>query len=155
MSLIVKIDQDIKTAMLAREKEKLEALRAVKSALLLARTEKGATEEISEDTEIKLLQRLVKQRKESAAIYQQQNRKDLADKELFEVSIIDKYLPEQMSDEELTKIIKSLIEQTGAKGMADMGKVIGKQGRIAKALRTVVKAAAIKQKKKVVVEILS
>jgi len=125
MSLIVKIDQDIKTAMLAREKEKLEALRAVKSALLLARTEKGATEEISEDTEIKLLQRLVKQRKESAAIYQQQNRKDLADKELFEVSIIDKYLPEQMSDEELTKIIKSLIEQTGAKGMADMGKVIG------------------------------
>jgi len=125
MSLIVKIDQDIKTAMLAREKEKLEALRAVKSALLLARTEKGATDEISEDTEIKLLQRLVKQRKESAAIYQQQNRKDLADKELFEVSIIDKYLPEQMSDEELTKIIKSLIEQTGAKGMADMGKVIG------------------------------
>ncbi|OFX18851.1 MAG: glutamyl-tRNA amidotransferase [Bacteroidetes bacterium GWA2_31_9b] len=125
MSLIVKIDQDIKTAMLAREKDKLEALRAVKSALLLARTEKGATEEISEDTEIKLLQRLVKQRKESAAIYQQQNRKDLADKELFEVSIIDKYLPEQMSDEELTKIIKSLIEQTGAKGMADMGKVIG------------------------------
>lgn len=125
MSLIVKIDQDIKTAMLAREKDKLEALRAVKSALLLARTEKGAIEEISEDTEIKLLQRLVKQRKESAAIYQQQNRKDLADKELFEVSIIDKYLPEQMSDEELTKIIKSLIEQTGAKGMADMGKVIG------------------------------
>jgi len=125
MSLIVKIDQDIKTAMLGREKEKLEALRAVKSALLLARTEKGAAEEISEDTEIKLLQRLVKQRKESAAIYQQQNRKDLADKELFEVSIIDKYLPEQMSDEELTKIIKSLIEQTGAKGMADMGKVIG------------------------------
>jgi len=125
MSLIVKIDQDIKTAMLAREKDKLEALRAVKSALLLARTEKGATEEISEDTEIKLLQRLVKQRKESAAIYQQQNRKDLADKELFEVSIIDKYLPEQMSDEELTNIIKSLIEQTGAKGMADMGKVIG------------------------------
>ena len=125
MGLIVKIDQDIKTAMLAREKDKLEALRAVKSALLLARTEKGATEEISEDTEIKLLQRLVKQRKESAAIYQQQNRKDLADKELFEVSIIDKYLPEQMSDEELTKIIKSLIEQTGAKGMADMGKVIG------------------------------
>ncbi|HAN20050.1 MAG: glutamyl-tRNA amidotransferase [Bacteroidetes bacterium GWC2_33_15] len=125
MSLTIKIDQDIKTAMLAREKEKLEALRAVKSALLLARTEKGATEEISVDTEIKLLQKLVKQRKDSAAIYQQQNRKDLADKELFEVSIIEKYLPEQMSDEELTEIIKSIIGQTGAKGMADMGKVMG------------------------------
>jgi len=125
MSLFDKVNADIKTAMLAKEKDKLEAVRAVKAAFLLARTEKGATEEISEDTEIKLLQRLVKQRKESAAIYQQQNRKDLADKELFEVSIIDKYLPEQMSDEELTKIIKSLIEQIGAKGMADMGKVIG------------------------------
>ena len=129
MSLTIQIDQDIKIAMLAREKEKLEALRAVKSAILLARTEKGSSEEISAETEIKILQKLVKQRKDSATIYQQQNRKDLADKELFEVSIIEKYLPEQMSDEELTKIVKAAIDQTGAKGMADMGKVMGKASK--------------------------
>lgn len=125
MSLEIKIDQEIKQAMLAREKEKLEALRGIKSAILLAKTEKGGSEGISQETEIKLLQKLVKQRKDSAAIYQQQNRKDLADKELFEVSIIEKYLPEQMSDEELTKIVKAAIDQTGAKGMAEMGKVMG------------------------------
>jgi len=125
MSLTTQIDQDIKQAMLAREKEKLEALRAVKSAILLARTEKGGSDEISTEVEVKLLQKLVKQRKDSAAIYQQQNRKDLADKELFEVSIIEKYLPEQMSDEELTKIVKAAIDQTGAKTVAEMGKVMG------------------------------
>lgn len=125
MSLTVQIDQDIKQAMLAREKDKLEALRAVKSAILLARTEKGGSDEISAEVEVKLLQKLVKQRKDSAAIYQQQNRKDLADKELFEVSIIEKYLPEQMSDEELTKIVKAAIDQTGAKTVAEMGKVMG------------------------------
>jgi len=125
MSLTTQIDLDIKQAMLAREKEKLEALRAVKSAILLARTEKGGSDEISTEVEVKLLQKLVKQRKDSAAIYQQQNRKDLADKELFEVSIIEKYLPEQMSDEELTKIVKAAIDQTGAKTVAEMGKVIG------------------------------
>jgi len=125
MSLTTQIDQDIKQAMLAREKEKLEALRGIKSAILLARTEKGGSDEISTEVEVKLLQKLVKQRKDSAAIYQQQNRKDLADKELFEVGIIEKYLPEQMSDEELTKIVKAAIEQTGAKSMAEMGKVIG------------------------------
>jgi len=125
MSLTTQIDQDIKQAMLAREKEKLEALRAVKSAILLARTEKGGSDEISVEVEVKLLQKLVKQRKDSAAIYQQQNRKDLADKELFEVSIIEKYLPEQMSDEELTKIVKAAIDQTGAKTVAEMGKVMG------------------------------
>lgn len=125
MSLTTQIDLDIKQAMLAREKEKLEALRGVKSAILLARTEKGGSDEISTEVEVKLLQKLVKQRKDSAAIYQQQNRKDLADKELFEVSIIEKYLPEQMSDEELTKIIKAAIDQTGAKTVAEMGKVMG------------------------------
>jgi uncharacterized protein len=125
MSLTTQIDQDIKQAMLAREKEKLESLRAVKSAILLARTEKGGSDEISTEVEVKLLQKLVKQRKDSAAIYQQQNRKDLADKELFEVSIIEKYLPEQMSDEELTKIVKAAIDQTGAKTVAEMGKVMG------------------------------
>ena len=125
MSLENKISDDIKVAMLSREKEKLEALRAVKNALLVAKTEKGAQTEITEDAEIKILQRLVKQRKESAAIFEEQNRKELADKELFESGVIEKYLPEQMSDEELTATIQSIIDQVGAQSMADMGKVMG------------------------------
>ncbi|MCB2197288.1 MAG: GatB/YqeY domain-containing protein [Bacteroidetes bacterium] len=125
MSLESKINEDIKKAMLAREKEKLEALRAVKTALLVAKTEKGASETISEDAEIKILQRLVKQRKESATIFEERNRKELAQKEWFEASIIEEYLPEQMSDEELTSIIQKIVDQVGAKSMADMGKVMG------------------------------
>jgi len=124
MSLIVKIDQDIKTAMLAREKEKLEAIRAVKGALLLAKTEK-ADVEITADMELKILQKLVKQRKESAEIFTTQNRNDLAEKELFEASVIEKYLPAQLSDEEITGIITKVIAQVGAKTIADMGKVMG------------------------------
>jgi uncharacterized protein len=129
MNLIEKIDQDIKKAMLAREKEKLEALRAVKSALLLLRTEKGSTSEIDDDIEIKLLQRLVKQRKEAAGLYQQQNRNDLADVELSQAAIIEHYLPEQLSEEEVRSIIKGIIVETGASGMKDMGKVMGKASR--------------------------
>lgn len=125
MSLESKINEDIKKAMLAREKEKLEALRAVKTALLVAKTEKGASETISEDAEIKILQRLVKQRKESATIFEERNRKELAQKEWFEASVIEEYLPEQMSDEELTSIIQKIVDQVGAKSMADMGKVMG------------------------------
>ena len=125
MSLESKINDDIKKAMLAREKEKLEALRAVKTALLVAKTEKGAGDTITEDAEIKILQRLVKQRKESAAIYEESGRKELADKESFEASVIEEYLPEQMSDEQLTSVIKKIVDQVGAKGMADMGKVMG------------------------------
>jgi len=124
MSLQKQIDQDIKQAMLAKEKDKLVALRAIKSALLLAKTEKGNAE-ISDEAELKLLQKLVKQRKESAEIYQQQGRKDLADQELDEAKIIENYLPEPMSDEELTGIIKVIIDEVGASTMADMGKVMG------------------------------
>lgn len=125
MSLEEKINQDIKDAMRAKEKEKLESLRAIKAALLLEKTQKGASEDVSEDTELKILQKLVKQRKDTAQIYQEQNRKDLAEKELSEASIIEKYLPEQLSDQELTSQVKSIIEQLGAKSMADMGKVMG------------------------------
>jgi len=124
MSLQNQIDQDIKKAMLAKEKDKLVALRAIKSALLLAKTEKSSAE-LSEDDETKLLQKLIKQRKESAEIYQKQGRTDLADKELGEAKIIENYLPEQMSDEELTSSIKVIIDEVGASTMADMGKVMG------------------------------
>ena len=125
MSLEEKINQDIKDAMRAKEKEKLESLRAIKAALLLEKTQKGASESISEDAELKILQKLVKQRKDTAQIYQEQERNDLAEKELSEASIIEKYLPEQLSDQELTAKVKSIIEQLGAKSMADMGKVMG------------------------------
>jgi len=124
MSLIDIINEDIKKAMLAKEKEKLEAIRAVKGALLLAKTEK-ADVEITADMELKILQKLVKQRKESAEIFTTQNRNDLAEKELFEASVIEKYLPAQLSDEEITGIITKVIAQVGAKTIADMGKVMG------------------------------
>jgi len=125
MSLEDKINQDIKEAMKAKEREKLESLRAIKTALLIEKTQKGASDQISEDSEMKILQKLVKQRKDSAQIYNEQKRTDLADKELFEASIIEQYLPEQMSNEELTKRINAIVDQVGAKSMADMGKVMG------------------------------
>jgi len=129
MSLEEKINQDIKKAMLAREKEKLEALRAVKTALLIAKTEKGASNDITEDAELKILQRLVKQRKESAAIFEEKNRKELAEKEMFEAKIIEVYLPEQMSYEDLTKHVQKIINELGANSMADMGKVMGRASK--------------------------
>lgn len=129
MNLEITINQDIKKAMLAKEKEKLEALRAVKSALLLAKTEKGGAEELSDDAGIKIMQRLVKQRKDSANIYKEQGREDLAEKELFEAQVIEAYLPEQMSDEELTANIAKIIEELGATSMADMGKVMGRASK--------------------------
>jgi uncharacterized protein len=125
MSLQDKINEDIKAAMLAREKEKLEAIRAIKSALLLAGAEKNAGEGINEDAEIKLLQRLVKQRRESAEIYISQNRQDLADIETFQAEIIQKYLPQQMGVEELTSEIRAIITETGATSAKDLGKVMG------------------------------
>jgi uncharacterized protein len=125
MSLELKINEEIKQAMLAKNKELLEALRAVKSALLLAKSEKGGDGVVSEDAEIKILQKLVKQRRETAEIYAAQNRKDLADAEIFQADVIQKYLPEQMSDEELTQIIKDIISETGATSVKDMGKVMG------------------------------
>jgi hypothetical protein len=125
MSLELKINDDIKAAMLARNAEKLEALRAVKAALLLEKAKEGAPGEMGEEAELKILQKLVKQRRESAEIYSQANRQDLAGKELFDASIIETYLPQQLSEEEVTNVIKSVIAQTGATTVKDMGKVMG------------------------------
>ena len=125
MGLFETINDDIKAAMLAKEKEKLEALRAIKAALLLAKTEKSASHDLTPDIEMKVLQRMVKQRKESAEIYQSQNRPDLAEKELFEASVIEQYLPARMSAEDLEKTIREIIARVGAKSPADMGKVMG------------------------------
>jgi uncharacterized protein YqeY len=125
MSLITKIDQDIKQAMLAKQADKLRALRSVKSALLLAKTEKGASEEISEEAEIKVLQKLVKQRKESADIYQSQNRPDLYQIEKEEQEFIEAYLPQQMSREDVEVYLKDVIGRVGATSVKDMGKVMG------------------------------
>ncbi|HNX08069.1 MAG TPA: GatB/YqeY domain-containing protein [Bacteroidales bacterium] len=124
MSLELKINEDIKQAMLAKNKDLLEALRAVKSALLLANTEK-ADVVVNEEAEIKILQKLVKQRRETAEIYTSQNRRDLADIENFQADVIQKYLPEQMGEEELTAIIKAIITETGASSIKDMGRVMG------------------------------
>lgn len=125
MSLKQQIDNDIKKAMLAKNKEELEALRSIKSLILLAETEKGGTGEISTDAENKLLMKAAKQRKESAEIFQQQNRNDLAEKELFQLSIINRYLPKQLSEEELQAALKAIIEEVNATGPQDMGKVMG------------------------------
>lgn len=125
MSLKQQIDNDIKNAMLAKNKEELEALRAIKSLILLAETDKGASGEISADTENKLLQKAVKQRKESAEIFQQQGRQELADKENFQLEIISRYLPKQLSEDEIANELKKIIQQVGAKGPQDMGKVMG------------------------------
>ena len=125
MSLFDTVSEDIKKAMLAKEKEKLEAYRAVKTAFLLARTEAGASGELTPEAELKIVQKLVKQRKESAEIFQQQNRQDLAEKELLEASVIEQYLPAQMSEQELESALIAIIERVGAKLPSDMGKVMG------------------------------
>jgi uncharacterized protein YqeY len=125
MSLETIINQDIKQAMLAKQADKLRALRSVKSALLLAKTEKGAAEEVSEEAEIKVLQKLVKQRKESADIYQAQNRPDLYQIEKEEMEYIEAYLPKQLGREEVETFLKDLIGRVGATSVKDMGKVMG------------------------------
>ena len=125
MSLKQQIDNDIKTAMLAKEKDALRTLRALKSAILLAETEKGAKEELTADRELAILQKAAKQRKESAEIYAQQQRNDLAEIELIELEVIERYLPKQLSDDELTAALKEIITSVGAAGPADMGKVMG------------------------------
>ncbi len=125
MSLKDRINEDIKAAMKAKEQDKLAALRAVKSAILLAETEKGAGEGINNDQEVALLQRLVKQRKEAAELYVQQGREDLAKEEFFQAEVVSVYLPQQLSEEEVRKELADVIEKTGASSMADMGKVMG------------------------------
>ena len=115
----------MKVAMKAKDTLALESLRAIKSALLLAQTEVGSTAGLSDGEEVKLLQRLVKQRKDSAAIYKEQGREDLAGPELAQAAIIEKFLPEQLSTEEIEKIVLQTIEAVNASGMKDMGKVMG------------------------------
>jgi uncharacterized protein len=125
MSLKAQIDQDIKKAMLAKNKEELDALRSIKSLILLAETEKGSAGEVAADVEIRLLTKAAKQRKESADIFTQQNRADLAEKELNQLEVINRYLPKQLSEAEVTEELKKIIEALGAKSPADMGKVMG------------------------------
>ena len=125
MSLKQQIDNDIKAAMLAKNKEELTALRGVKSMILLAETEKGGSGDLSSDIENKLLMKAAKQRKESAEIFQKEGREDLAKKELFEFEVISRYLPKQLSEEEVTAELKKITELVGAKGPQDMGKVMG------------------------------
>lgn len=125
MSLKQQIDGDIKKAMLSKNKEELEALRSIKSMILLAETEKSGSDDLSSDTENKLLMKAAKQRKESADIFVQQNRKDLADRELFQYEVISRYLPKQLSEEQVRDALKAIISEVGAKGPQDMGKVMG------------------------------
>ncbi|NGM72035.1 GatB/YqeY domain-containing protein [Sphingobacterium sp. SGL-16] len=125
MSLELKINQDIKAAMIAKDAVRLRGLRAVKAAILLAKTEKAGVEELTEDAEIKVLQKLVKQRKESGEIYKAQGREDLFQTEFEEQQVIEEYLPKQLSREEIEVVVKNIIAETGAAGMKDMGKVMG------------------------------
>jgi uncharacterized protein YqeY len=125
MSLKTEIDSAIKQAMLARNKEELEALRGIKSLILLAETEKGGTGDVAADVEMKLLMKAAKQRKESADIFAKEGRQDLAAKELLQLEIINRYLPKQMSEAELQAELKKVIESVGARGPKDMGKVMG------------------------------
>lgn len=126
MSLEITINNDIKQAMLNRDRKKLEALRAIKASLLLAKTGKDVSAgKVSEEVEISILKRLVKQRKESAEIYNEKGREEMASEELYQAGIIEEYLPEQMSMEQVEVIVKEAIQDLGASTMKDMGKVMG------------------------------
>jgi uncharacterized protein YqeY len=125
MSLQKQIMEELKTAMKSKDTVALQALRAVKSAFLLAKTETGAGDDLTEDQEMKIIQKQVKQRKDSAAIFIDQGRQDLADPELAEIAILEKFLPEALSEEAIEKVVLETIAKTGAEGMKDMGKVMG------------------------------
>lgn len=125
MNLFDTISEDIKKAMLARDKVRLEALRGIKKEFLEAKTAKGAGGELSDDTAMKILVKMAKQRKESAAIYSENNRPELAENELAEARVIEEYLPQQLSPEELEAELKKIISEVGAEGPKDMGKVMG------------------------------
>jgi uncharacterized protein YqeY len=125
MALFDQISEDIKKAMLAKEKVRLEALRGVKKEFLEAKTAKGSNGDLTDEAAVKILQKMVKQRKDSAQIYIDQNRPELAENELAEVAVIEAYLPKQMSDEELTAAVKEIISEVGATSAKDMGKVMG------------------------------
>lgn len=125
MNLFDQISEDIKKAMLARDKVRLEALRGVKKEFLEAKTAKGAGGELTDETATKILVKMAKQRKESAAIYSENNRPELAENELAEAKVIEEYLPKQLTEEELTAELKKIITEVGAEGPKDMGKVMG------------------------------
>lgn len=125
MNLFDKVSEDIKKAMLAREKVRLEALRGAKKEFLEAKTAKGANGELSDDNAMKIIVKMVKQRKESAKIYQENNRQELAENELAEAAVLEEYLPKQLSAEELDNELKVIIAETGATGPREMGKVMG------------------------------
>lgn len=146
MGILANLTDEIKTAMRAKDSLKLEALRAIKSAVMLEQTATGGSDTLSDEQEIKLVQKLVKQRKDSAQIFREQNRPDLAEPEEAQAQVIAQFLPEQLSEEEITAIIQSIIEKTGASGMKDMGKVMGMASKEmagkadGKTISTVVKA---------------
>ena len=146
MGILANLTNEIKTAMRAKDSLKLEALRAIKSAVILEQTAAGGSDTLSDEQEIKLVQKLVKQRKDSAQIFREQNRPDLAEPEEAQAQVIAQFLPEQLSEEEITAIIQSIIEKTGASGMKDMGKVMGMASKEmagkadGKTISTVVKA---------------
>ena len=125
MSLQERVMTEMKSAMRAKDTLKLEALRAIKSELLLAQTKSGTKEELAEEEELKLLQKLVKQRRDSAVIYKEQGREDLAQPEIDQAAVISLFLPEQLSDAEVEAKVEEIITRTGAEGMKDMGKVMG------------------------------
>ena len=125
MNLFDQVSNDIKSAMLAKDKVRLEALRGIKKEFLEAKTAKGADGELTDDMAMKILAKMVKQRKESAQIYTEQNRPDLAEPELAEAAVIETYLPKQMNEEELTEALKTIIAQVGATTPQEMGKVMG------------------------------
>ena len=146
MGILANLTDEIKTVMRAKDSLKLEALRAIKSAVILEQTAAGGSDTLSDEQEIKLVQKLVKQRKDSAQIFREQNRPDLAEPEETQAQVIAQFLPEQLSEEEITAIIQSIIEKTGASGMKDMGKVMGMASKEmagkadGKTISTVVKA---------------
>jgi uncharacterized protein YqeY len=125
MALLEQITQEIKTAMKAKDKVSLEALRGIKKELIEASTAKGAAEEISEEAGLKIMQKMVKQRKDAAAIFIEQGRDDLAEKENAEADVIAKFLPEQITGDELEKLVQAIVEKVGAESMKEMGKVMG------------------------------
>ena len=125
MSLEEKVNADLKTAMLAKEEATVRGLRAIKSAIILAKTEKGANGIISQEKEVQMLQKMIKQRRDSIAEFEKANRTDLATKEKEEVSVIEKYLPAMMSEDEVREVVKKAIAETGATSQKEMGKVMG------------------------------
>jgi len=125
MALFDQVNNDMKEAMKARDKAKLEALRNIKKVMLEVRAAKGAGSELTEEESLKIISKLAKQGTDSAEIYKQQNREDLAEQEMAQVKVFENYLPAKMSDDELTSAVKGIIEKTGASSMKDMGKVMG------------------------------